>query len=51
MAGLTADLGGIGLRPEHAPEFARRPPSVVERDALIRLPLHDTALAYDTGAP
>ncbi|MFD4457082.1 FAD-dependent oxidoreductase [Nocardia sp. NPDC058480] len=25
LAGLTAYLGGIGLRPEHAPEFARRP--------------------------
>ncbi|MEV6214761.1 FAD-dependent oxidoreductase [Nocardia sp. NPDC051833] len=27
LAGLTAYLGGIGLRPEHAPEFARRPPT------------------------
>ncbi|MEV0434334.1 FAD-dependent oxidoreductase [Nocardia sp. NPDC050413] len=26
LAGLTAYLGGIGLRPEHAPDFARRPP-------------------------
>ncbi|WP_410870834.1 FAD-dependent oxidoreductase [Nocardia sp. A7] len=25
LAGITAYLGGIGLRPEHAPEFARRP--------------------------
>ncbi|MBC7304943.1 MAG: FAD-dependent monooxygenase, partial [Nocardia sp.] len=25
LAGLTAYLGGIGLRPERAPEFARRP--------------------------
>ncbi|MEV0541417.1 FAD-dependent oxidoreductase [Nocardia salmonicida] len=29
LAGLTAYLGGIGLRPEHAPEFARRPQSGV----------------------
>ncbi|MFD3505823.1 FAD-dependent oxidoreductase [Nocardia sp. NPDC058666] len=27
LAGLTAYLGGIGLRPERAPEFARRPRS------------------------
>lgn len=26
LAGLTAYLGGMGLRPEHAPDFARRPP-------------------------
>ncbi|UGT57950.1 FAD-dependent oxidoreductase [Nocardia asteroides] len=26
LAGLTGYLGGIGLRPEHAPEFARRAP-------------------------
>ncbi|MFD6451439.1 hypothetical protein ACFWF3_11705 [Nocardia sp. NPDC060220] len=25
LAGITAYLGGIGLRPEHAPDFARRP--------------------------
>ncbi|WP_280218052.1 FAD-dependent oxidoreductase [Nocardia neocaledoniensis] len=27
LAGLTGYLGGIGLRPEHAPEFARRAPA------------------------
>ncbi|APE37338.1 hypothetical protein BOX37_29210 [Nocardia mangyaensis] len=26
LAGLTAYLGGMGLRPERAPDFARRPP-------------------------
>lgn len=29
LAGLTAYLGGIGIRPEHAPEFARRAPAEV----------------------
>ncbi len=38
LAGITAYLGGIGLRPEHAPEFARRPqtgitPSEAKRPA------------------
>ncbi|MFE0024867.1 FAD-dependent oxidoreductase [Amycolatopsis sp. NPDC059021] len=30
LARLTAYLGGIGLRPEHAPPFARRPASPVD---------------------
>ena len=36
LAGLTAYLGGIGLRPEHAPEFARRPQSGVEPSNATR---------------
>ncbi|MFF2084967.1 FAD-dependent oxidoreductase [Nocardia sp. NPDC058176] len=27
LAGLTAYLGGMGIRPEHAPDFARRAPA------------------------
>ncbi|WP_157553162.1 hypothetical protein [Nocardia uniformis] len=33
LAGLTAYVGGIGIRPEHAPEFARR-----QRTQLLATP-------------
>ncbi|MFD4428327.1 FAD-dependent oxidoreductase [Nocardia sp. NPDC058497] len=36
LAGLVAYLGGIGIRPEHAPDFARRPPIGAERPATTR---------------
>ncbi|MGW6423201.1 FAD-dependent oxidoreductase [Nocardia sp. NPDC055053] len=36
LAGLVAYLGGIGIRPEHAPDFARRPPSGADRPAAAR---------------
>ncbi|WKG09048.1 FAD-dependent oxidoreductase [Nocardia sp. PE-7] len=36
LAGLTAYLGGVGLRPERAPEFARRPPSGIEPSNATR---------------
>ncbi|WP_342800198.1 FAD-dependent oxidoreductase [Nocardia sp. No.11] len=36
LAGLAAYLGGIGLRPEHAPDFARRPNAGAGRSAASR---------------
>ncbi|WP_442945610.1 FAD-dependent oxidoreductase [Nocardia sp. SSK8] len=36
LAGLAAYLGGIGLRPEHAPDFARRPSGTTPRPSTAR---------------
>ncbi|MFD6273144.1 FAD-dependent oxidoreductase [Nocardia asteroides] len=36
LAGLAAYLGGIGIRPEHAPDFARRPGGAVHPSTAAR---------------